>query len=46
MRGLARGDVVVVRGQTRLIDGSVVDVRTATGEKPTAVAASGDGGGE
>jgi membrane fusion protein (multidrug efflux system) len=46
VRGLARGDVVVVRGQTRLIDGSVVDVRTATGEKPTAVAASGDGGGE
>ncbi len=44
--GLASDDVVVVRGQTRLIDGSLVDVRTATGEKPPAVAAGGDGGGE
>ncbi len=46
VRGLARDDVVVVRGQTQLIDGSVVDVRTATGGKPTDVAARGDGGGE
>ena len=36
-------DVVIVRGQTRLIDGSRVEVRTATGEKPTSVAAGGDG---
>lgn len=37
--GLAAGDVVVVRGQTELIDGSVVDVRTADGESPTRAAA-------
>lgn len=41
--GLSPDDVVIVRGQTRLIDGSRVDVRTATGEKPTSVAAGGDG---
>ena len=39
----APDDLVIVRGQTRLIDGSRVDVRTATGEKPTSVAAGGDG---
>lgn len=41
--GLAADDVVVVRGQGRLIDGSRVDVRTATGQKTTAVAAGGGG---
>ena len=39
--GLSVDDVVVVRGQGRLIDGSRVDVRTATGQKATAVAAGG-----
>jgi hypothetical protein len=43
VKGLSPDDVVIVRGQTRLIDGSRVDVRTATGEKPTSVAAGGDG---
>ncbi len=38
--GLAAGDVVVVRGQTELIDGSVVDVRTADGERPAPAAAA------
>jgi len=35
VEGLAPTDVVVVRGQTRLIDGSVVAVRTADGKVPT-----------
>lgn len=34
--GLSAGDVVVVRGQTRLIDGSVVQVRSANGGTPSA----------
>jgi membrane fusion protein (multidrug efflux system) len=40
--GLAAGDVVVVRGQSRLIDGSVVDVRGPAGEEPGAVSADGE----
>ena len=36
VEGLAAGDVVVVRGQTRLIDGSVVRVRTVEGREPGA----------
>jgi hypothetical protein len=40
VEGLAAGDVVVVRGQNRLIDGSVVDVRGPGGDKPDEVAAS------
>jgi membrane fusion protein (multidrug efflux system) len=40
--GLSADDVVVVRGQNRLIDGSVVAVRTADGEEPARVAASAD----
>lgn len=43
VKGLAHGDVVVVRGQARLIDGSPVDIRTATGQKATVVAAGGGG---
>ena len=34
-RGLALDDVIVVRGQARLVDGSVVEVRTADGREPT-----------
>jgi membrane fusion protein (multidrug efflux system) len=37
--GVGPGDAVVVRGQTRLVDGSVVDVRTANGQKAVGVAA-------
>jgi membrane fusion protein (multidrug efflux system) len=33
--GLQAGDVVVIRGQSQLVDGSVVEIRTATGERPT-----------
>ena len=40
--GLDKDDTVVVRGQTRLIDGSVVEVRTAQGKKLPAVAAGGE----
>jgi membrane fusion protein (multidrug efflux system) len=42
--GIDVGDVVVVRGQGRLVDGAPVDVRTPTGEP--AVAASPSGGRE
>ena len=33
--GLVADDVIVVRGQSRLIDGSVVEVRAADGTTPT-----------
>ena len=39
VEGLAPDDLVVVRGQARLVDGSKVDVRTAEGQKPANVAA-------
>ena len=35
VRGLTHDDVIVVRGQARLVDGSVVEVRTADGREPT-----------
>jgi membrane fusion protein (multidrug efflux system) len=41
VEGLAEGDVIVVRGHARLVDGSPVEVRTRTGEP--AVAARRDG---
>jgi membrane fusion protein (multidrug efflux system) len=36
--GLSAGDLVVVRGQAQLVDGSRVDVRTKDGRKPADVA--------
>lgn len=33
--GLGRDDMIVVRGQSRLLDGSVVDVRAADGSTPS-----------
>ena len=41
--GLVPGDRVVVRGQSQLVDGSVVDVRTVDGRKPAADVAARDG---
>ena len=41
VQGLEASDRVVVRGQSLLVDGSVVDVRTADGQKPANVAAGG-----
>jgi membrane fusion protein (multidrug efflux system) len=38
--GLAVGDLIVVRGQAQLVDGSQVDVRTKTGEPAVAAASA------
>ncbi len=39
VEGLDVGDVVVVRGHARLVDGAAVDVRTASGAPAVAAAA-------
>jgi membrane fusion protein (multidrug efflux system) len=41
VQGIDVGDVVVVRGHARLVDGAPVDVRTSTGEPAVAASASG-----
>jgi len=46
VRGVEIGDVVVVRGHARLVDGSPVDVRTPTGEPAVTSAAGVERGGE
>jgi membrane fusion protein (multidrug efflux system) len=43
--GVGPEDVVVVRGQTQLVDGSIVDIRTAEGKKAVGVAAGAPGEG-
>jgi membrane fusion protein (multidrug efflux system) len=46
VEGLGVGDVVVVRGHARLVDGAAVEVRRSTGEPAvTSAAADGRGGG-
>jgi multidrug efflux pump subunit AcrA (membrane-fusion protein) len=40
--GLAVGDVIVVRGHARLVDGSRVEVRTQSGEAAVASAPRGE----
>ena len=42
LSGVAPGERVVVRGQSRLLDGSVVEVRTEDGEPVVAAPADGD----
>jgi membrane fusion protein (multidrug efflux system) len=43
--GVGPEDAVVVRGQTQLVDGSIVDIRTAEGKKAVGVAAGAPGEG-